>query len=161
VRRIETKENLMSIRTLILGVVLLTAVTAGASNSDVARRVYEEGLSKGIFEVPYTSDFVGHSGKTTFTHAQGIAEAKGWRAAFPDLVVRVDLILAQNDLVSVRWTARGTNTGSGNGIPATGKRVEISGTTIFRFVDGKIAEEWTSGDTLGLLKQLDLLPRSR
>jgi predicted ester cyclase len=152
----------MSIRTMILGVVLLAGVTASASNSDIARRVYEEGLSKGIFKVPYTSDFVGHGGGTrTFTHAEGVAEAKGWRLAFPDLVVHVDLIVAQNDLVSVRWTARGTNTGSGNGIPATGKRVEISGTTIFRFVEGKIAEEWTSGDSLGLLKQLDLLPRSR
>jgi len=161
VRRNETKENVMSIRTLVLGVVLLAGVTAGASNSDVARRVYEEGLSKGVFAVPYTSDFVGHGGKTTFTHAEGMAEAKGWRSAFPDLVVSVDLIVAQNDLVSVRWTARGTNTGSGNGIPATGKRVEVSGTTIFRFVDGKIAEEWTSGDALGLLRQLDLLPRSR
>ena len=44
----------------------------------------------------------------------------------------------------------------GNGIPATGKKVQVSGTTIFRFVDGRIAEEWTSGDALGLLKQLGL-----
>jgi hypothetical protein len=34
--------------------------------------------------------------------------------------------------------------------------VEVSGTAIFRFVDGRIAEEWTSANTLGLLKQLGL-----
>jgi predicted ester cyclase len=130
-----------------------------ARNKATARRVYEEGLSQGRFEVPYSADFVGHSGPTTtFRHADGIAEARGWRSAFPDLNVAVNLIVAEGDLVSVRWTARGTNTGSGNGIPATGKRVEISGTTIFRFVDGAIAEEWTSGDALGLMKQLGLLP---
>ena len=133
----------------------------GERNTAIARRVYEEGLSQGIFEVPYTADFVGHGRASTFTHAQGMAEAKGWREAFPDLKVTVDQTVAQRDLVCVRWTARGTNTGTGNGIPATGKRVQISGMTMFRFVDGKIAEEWTSGDSLGLMKQLGLLPASR
>ena len=127
-----------------------------AINKAVARRVYEEGLSRGIFTVPYTDDFVGHGGSTTFTHEDGMKEAKGWRSAFPDLAVSVDLIVAEDDLVAVRWTARGTNTGTGNGIPATGRKVEVNGTAIFRFVDGKIAEEWTSANSLSLMKQLGL-----
>lgn len=127
-----------------------------AVNKALAKRVYEEGLSRGIFTVPYTEDFVGHSGSRTFTHEDGMNEAKGWRSAFPDLAVDVDLMVAEGDLVAVRWTARGTNTGSGNGIPATGRKVEVSGTAIFRFADGKIAEEWTSANMLGLLKQLGL-----
>lgn len=130
-----------------------------ALNKSVVRRVYEEGLSQGKFEVPYTDDFVGHGGGTaTFTHAQGIAEATGWRSAFPDLRVEVDLLIAEGDFVTVRWTARGTNTGAGQGIPATGRRVQTSGTTIFRLALGKIAEEWTAGDSLGLLRQLGLMP---
>ncbi len=112
-----------------------------ARNTATARRVFEEGLSQGKFDVPYTDDFVGHGGSRKFTRADGLAEAKGWRQAFPDLKVTVDMTIAEGDLVCVRWTARGTNTGTGNGIPATGKRVETSGTAIFRFVDGKIAEE--------------------
>ena len=127
-----------------------------AINKAVARRVYEEGLSRGIFNVPYADDFVGHGGSRTFTHEDGMKEAKGWRAAFPDLIVNVDLMVAEGDLVAVRWTARGTNTGTGNGIPATGRKVQVSGTAIFRFVAGKIAEEWTSANTLGLLRQLGL-----
>ena len=127
-----------------------------AINKAVAKRVYEEGLSRGIFTVPYTDDFVGHGGSTTFTHEDGMKEAKGWRSAFPDLAVNVDLIVAERDLVAVRWTARGTNSGSGNGIPATGRKVQVSGTAIFRFVDGRIAEEWTSADVRGLMKQLGL-----
>ena len=70
----------------------------------------------------------------------------------------VDLIVAEGDLVSVRWTARGTNTGTGNGIPATGRKVETSGITMFRFADGAIAEEWTAGNNLSLMRQLGLLP---
>ena len=127
-----------------------------AINKAVAKRVYEEGLSRGIFTVPYTDDFVGHGGSTTFTHEDGMKEAKGWRSAFPDLAVSVDLIVAEGDLVAVRWTARGTNTGSGNGIPVTGRKVQVSGTAIFRFEDGRIAEEWTSADVRGLIKQLGL-----
>lgn len=127
-------------------------------NKSVARRVYEEGLNQGRFDVPYTADFVGHGGARTFTHAEGMAEAKGWRAAFPDLNMQVDKLLAEGDLVAVRWTARGTNTGSGNGIPATGRAVEITGTTLFRMDEGRIAEEWTCANSLGLMRQLGMLP---
>lgn len=127
-------------------------------NKMQARRVYEEGLSQGRFEVPYTADFVGRGGgKATFTHEQGMKEAKGWRQAFPDLNVVVDLVVAEGDLVSVRWTAKGTNSAPGMGLPVTGKYVETSGITMFRFVDGAIAEEWTAGDAMGLMRQLGLL----
>jgi steroid delta-isomerase-like uncharacterized protein len=129
-------------------------------NKSLARRVYDEGLSRGIFTVPYTIDFVGHAGNGTFTHEAGQAEAKGWRQAFPDRKMNVDLIVAENDLVAVRWTATGTNTGSGNGLPATGKSVKVAGQATFRFVDGKIAEEWAMGDTLGIMRQLGLMPQS-
>lgn len=126
-------------------------------NKSITRRVYEEGLNQGRFEVPYSADFVGHGGRNTFTHADGMAEAKGWREAFPDLKITVDKQVAERDLVAVRWTARGTNTGAGNGIPATGSTVQMSGTTLFRMSDGRIAEEWTCADSLGLMKQLGLL----
>ena len=128
-------------------------------NKSLARRVYDEGLNQGIFTVPYTHDFIGHAGNGTFTRAASLAEARGWRQAFPDLRMNIDLMLAENDLVAVRWTATGTNSGTGNGLPATGKSVKVSGQATFRFVDGKIAEEWASGDTLGIMKQLGLLPQ--
>lgn len=127
-------------------------------NKSLARRVYEEGLNQGRFDIPYTPDFVGHGGPRTFTHAQGMAEAKGWRDAFPDLNMRIDLMVAENDMVAVRWTATGTNTGTGNGIPATGRSVETHGTTMFRMADGRIAEEWTCANSLGLMRQLGMLP---
>jgi steroid delta-isomerase-like uncharacterized protein len=148
---------------------LTAAITWGANASDgvraeslelnksITRRVYEEGLNQGRFEVPYSADFVGHGGRATFTHAAGMAEARGWREAFPDLNITVEKQVAERDLVAVRWTARGTNTGSGNGIPATGRAVQMTGTTLFRMDDGRIAEEWTCADSLGLMRQLGML----
>ena len=126
-------------------------------NKSITRRVYEEGLNQGRFEVPYTEDFVGHGGNATFTHADGMAEAKGWRDAFPDLEITVEKQVAERDLVAVHWTARGTNTGTGNGLPATGRAVQITGTTMFRMDDGQIAEEWTCANSLGLMRQLGML----
>ncbi|GAB3513901.1 hypothetical protein GCM10027400_22870 [Pseudoxanthomonas daejeonensis] len=126
-------------------------------HKSITRKVYEEGLNQGRFDVPYSEDFVGHGGRKTFTHADGMAEAKGWRQAFPDLDITVDKQVAERELVAVRWSARGTNTGAGNGIPATGRAVQITGTTLFRMADGRIAEEWTCADSLGLMKQLGLL----
>ncbi|TET70783.1 MAG: ester cyclase, partial [Candidatus Aminicenantes bacterium] len=42
------------------------------------------------------------------------------------------------------------------GIPPTGKALTISLFTVFRLVDGKIAEEWESLDELGLMMQLGM-----
>jgi hypothetical protein len=36
--------------------------------------------------------------------------------------------------------------------------VQITGTTLFRMDDGRIAEEWTCANSLGLMKQLGMLP---
>jgi steroid delta-isomerase-like uncharacterized protein len=129
-------------------------------NKSVTRRVYEEGLNQGRFEVPYSENFVGHGGNATFTHADGMAEARGWRDAFPDLDITVEKQVAERDLVAVHWTARGTNTGTGNGLPATGRAVQITGTTLFRMDDGRIAEEWTCANSLGLMKQLGMLQKT-
>ena len=66
-------------------------------------------------------------------------------------------MIADGDLVAVYWIARGTNTGTGNGLPATGKKAEQSGITIWRIVNGKIKEEWSAFDQLSLMHQLGLL----
>lgn len=151
----------LRIATLALGFLATDAALAGPQqelNKSLARRVYDERLNQGIFTVPYTADFIGHAGNSTFTRENSLAEARGWRQAFPDLRMNIDLILAEKDLVAVRWTATGTNTGTGNGIPATGKPVRATGQATFRLVDGKIAEEWATGDTIGIMRQLGLLP---
>lgn len=62
----------------------------------------------------------------------------------------VQQMLAEGDKVAVLWTFRGTHTGSGyEGLPPTGTRVEVRGITIWRLVDGRIAEEWSSFSETG------------
>jgi predicted ester cyclase len=50
------------------------------------------------------------------------AALKGWHQAFPDIAIQVQRLLAEGDLVTVYWVVGGTNTGIGNGLPATEKR---------------------------------------
>ena len=130
-------------------------------NKTIARMVFEDVLSQGKWDVSeqiHAPEFVAHAGKRTESRAEDLESAKGWRSAIPDVVVKIEQLLAEDDLVAVRWTARGTNTGTGNGLPATGKRLEIEGTTIFRIGKGKIVEEWNSIDELGLMRQLGIVP---
>jgi hypothetical protein len=66
----------------------------------------------------------------------------------------VDLMLAEGDLVTVVWTLRGTNSVPIGRLPATGVRIEERGITVWRIVDGKIREEWTSFDDLRIVREL-------
>ncbi|MEU6087470.1 ester cyclase [Streptomyces sp. NPDC047085] len=80
-----------------------------------------------------------------------------WRAAF-DFTFTVDDVLAQGDRACARWTWDATHKGEFLGIAPTGKRVSMSGLTLFRFTDsGKIAETWWQHDQLGLMGQLGAL----
>ena len=69
-------------------------------------------------------------------------------AAFPDLHVTIEDSLAEGDEVVVRWTLRGTHDGEvAGGIPATGRRVEVSGITIRPDREGQGRRELGTGAT--------------
>jgi predicted ester cyclase len=81
-----------------------------------------------------------------------------YQAGFPDGALTVDHQIAEGDTVATRWTGRGTQTGEIAGIAPTGKQVTVTGLTISRLEGGKIVEEWTVWDTLGMLVQLGAVP---
>ena len=72
-----------------------------------------------------------------------VAYWKEARAAFPDMVFRVDLLIEAEDLVVSNWTIEGTHTGAPfYDVPASGEKVIINGTAVLRIRDGKIVEHW-------------------
>jgi steroid delta-isomerase-like uncharacterized protein len=77
--------------------------------------------------------------------------------AFPDGQHTVDDLIAEGDKVAARLTARGTHKGEFQGIPPTGKPVSFTGMRVFRFVSGKIAEEWSNLDMFGLMQQMGVV----
>lgn len=74
--------------------------------------------------------------------------------AFPDGRLSVDEQIVDGATVATRWSARGRHLGELAGIAATGREVTVTGVTFSRIEDGKVVEQWTSWDRLGLLVQL-------
>ena len=79
-------------------------------------------------------------------------------AAFPDLQVTTDDIVAEGDKVALRWSAHGTRQGRLMGIEPTGKPMTIMGQAIYQIGAGKIKEDWINADALGMLRQLGIVP---
>lgn len=78
-----------------------------------------------------------------------------FRAAFPDLKIAVEQMVADEDNVSIAYTVTGTQKGPFLGIPATNKKIKARGVQIAKFDnDGKIIERWGSSDQLGILEQI-------
>jgi predicted ester cyclase len=126
----------------------VTAQSLADQNRAVALRVFEEIFNQRRPEVAaeiYSPDFRNHG-----THGDASLEvdqswARGELQAFPDLHMTVVKTVAENDLVTILWIFRGTHARYGyGGLPPTGTYIEFRGMTIFRVVDGRIVEEWTT-----------------
>ncbi len=76
------------------------------------------------------------------------------RAAFPDLAVGLDTMVADEESIAFAYTMNGTHRGVLMGIAPTGKKMKIRGVQISKFRDGKMVERWGSSDQLGMLEQL-------
>jgi steroid delta-isomerase-like uncharacterized protein len=161
--------NNMKITASVTACWLLYATSLFASslqeqNKAVARRAFEEILSRGRFELAeelYARDFINHGIHRNASLEEDQAALKGWHEAFPDISIMPEKLIAEEDLVTIYWVARGTNTGAGNGLPATGKKAELAGITIWRIIDGKIKEEWSAFDQLSMMQQLGVLPANK
>jgi len=83
-----------------------------------------------------------------------------WADAFPDGMVTVDRIIAQDDYVVVEFTGRGTHTGTlatpaGN-LPATGRSVTLQLVDVLDFADGKVKSQRSYFDSGSLMAQLGI-----
>ena len=145
---------------VVLGAAPSLAVGRAERNKALARRVFDEILNKGnygLFGELYTRDFVKHVDRKDVPLEKEIEDAKGMRDASSDLVMTIDRMIAEGDLVAILVMGRGTSTGPLQGMPPTGKKCVLSGMTLYRFSNGRIAEEWTFYNMRDLLRQLGYL----
>ena len=93
------------------------------------------------------------------TKAGVIQYFQGLRAAFPDMRMVAEDVIASGDKAVARVRVTGTHKGPFMGMPATGKRIEMSLIDIIRFGDdGRAREHWGVADQLALMQQLGLIP---
>jgi steroid delta-isomerase-like uncharacterized protein len=132
------------------------------TNKEVVRRLNVEPWegNMGVIDELAAADYVGHDPAMPEMHGPDAIKEfiTGYLAAFPDGMITIEDQLAQGDMVATRWTGHGTHKGELMGIPATGKQVTVSGITISRVAKGKVVEEWSNWDTLGMLQQLGAVP---
>lgn len=80
------------------------------------------------------------------------------RTAFPDLNIKTDDMVTDEDSIAIAYTLSGTQNGPFLGVPPSGKYVSVRGMQIARFQDGKIVERWGATDELGILRQIGVNP---
>ena len=90
---------------------------------------------------------------------QGVLEAVVmFRAAFPDLKITIESLVADEERVSVTGKMTGTNQGTLMGAPPTGKTATFAYMDMYAIAHGQIVEAWHIEDLAGMMRQLGLLP---
>jgi steroid delta-isomerase-like uncharacterized protein len=77
---------------------------------------------------------------------------------FPDARIAIEDVIVEGERMAMRWTFTGTQSGDFVGIPASGKALTLTGISIIRIKEGRIAEGWDGYDALGMLRQLGVAP---
>lgn len=133
-------------------------------NKAIILRHWEEVVSKGkldLIDEIFAPDFVAHEADQDIRGPEGVRQfILMLRAAFPDLQVTVEDVLAEGDKVVQRWSAHGSHQGELMGLAPSGKRISVAGITISRFEGGKVAEEWELYDMMSMMQQLGAFPSS-
>ena len=127
-------------------------------NKELVRQMYEA-IDEQDFET-----FSGLSASDGVCHIPGVPDAvpledvaqiiKSFYEAFPDSTHDIKAVIAEGDMVAVRFTQVSTHTGDYEGIPPTGKKISVECQHMFRLANGKIAEAWLVEDNLGMMMQL-------
>jgi steroid delta-isomerase-like uncharacterized protein len=115
-------------------------------NVAVVRRYFEEVLGGGRLDLLnelIAPEYVDHTARPgRAPGSAGVRDVVGlFHTKFPDLVVTVEDLFAEQDRVATRFPIRGTHTGPFAGLPPTGRGVMLTGIAISRVADGRITEQ--------------------
>ncbi|MEX0657555.1 MAG: ester cyclase [Egibacteraceae bacterium] len=83
------------------------------------------------------------------------------RTGMPDMTMDIHEVVAEGDMVVVRWSATATQAGPFNGIPPTDRVATLHAISMVRMKDGRIVEGWQEADRMGLAQQLGLMPKGQ
>ena len=138
-------------------------------NKALARRFAEDIINRGNVDMVdeiYAPEYVDHDpNMPEDVHGpEGVKETYNMiLGAFPDSEVTIEDQVAEGDKVVTRFRTRGTHQGETEAFgPPTGNQFEVTGITIEQFSEeGKIVEDWTNIDAVGLMQQLGLGPEQQ
>lgn len=127
------------------------------ANKDLALKVSLEVFLKnapatGVLSPDFTAHFPGGQPDQNVDAFLGFGAQ--FRAALPDGAFTFTHVLADGDLVALRYIGTGTHEGPLFGIPPTHNALRWEGMVIRRMAGGLVVEEWNAPDSAGLVGQL-------
>ena len=131
-------------------------------NEQLVRRFFDEvcnGRRAEVADEIIAGDYVSHGPQAP--PAEGPEGVKARIAVYQDALDGewdIQEIFSAGDRVVTRWVGRGTHNGELMGVAPTGRTIAVEALSVFRIASGKIAEEWTVWDALGLLQQVGAVP---
>ncbi|HEV2712857.1 MAG TPA: ester cyclase [Gaiellaceae bacterium] len=131
-------------------------------NKQIVRRALEEPWRDlSVLDELIDDSYVGYdpSAPEPIRGVQGVKDfVNQYVSAFENAQITVVDQIAEGDYVATRWEGKGRHTGELLGIAPTNREATVSGQTLSRLANGKIVEEWTNWDTLGMLQQIGAIP---
>ncbi len=93
---------------------------------------------------------------------EGYLSVVRWmRQGFSDVQWKLEDMVAEGNMVAVRWTLTGTHDGEFMGFPATGKHISTSVMNFYYFNDeGKVINDIAAEGMIGILRGIGALDQS-
>jgi len=138
----------------------MTQSATEAQNKDVVKRYWNgkwnERRPETLDEL-LTPDVVYHGTSMSMNGREEYKQVYDvFRSALHDTHLEIDDLIAEGDKVMSRVSLRCVHGGELEGLPPTGKKIALDAFTVFRLVDGRIAEEWEIIDELGMMQQIGM-----
>ncbi len=134
-----------------------------AANIKMYMEVWDAIINEGRLDLfnkdHFTEDVTMHAEPENIVGIEAMrAYYSNFITGFSDIRFTINNILGEGDQLCKHWTFEGIHTGDFLGIPATGNKLYMEGSTIARVsADGRIAEERDFMDNMALLSQLGVV----
>jgi predicted ester cyclase len=155
-------------------VAIFNACMSGGSGSSNKRieenkadmqKFYDEVMNKhniGLIDTLIASDYVEHYNDAGYPPTRdGFKKSMtDLFASFPDVRIKVTLMVADTSFVVAHYTMTGTNAGSILGAP-NGKQLKIDGVDIMQFKNHKGIEHWGYNEEMKMMQQMGIMPEGK
>jgi steroid delta-isomerase-like uncharacterized protein len=129
------------------------------NNKSIVRRYLDEIYEKanldaldGLLAPNYARHLT--NSPTPLNREQQRQRLAGMRAAFPDIHLTIERMIAEGDFVAMQIIVHGTHRGAFAGVEATGRTIDVPAIDVVRLENGKMVEHWGGMDSSVLLHQL-------
>lgn len=129
-------------------------------NKQIMTRMIDEVWNKGFLPAAdelFAPDHTSPSAPQLPPGSEGVKIlVKMFREAMPDYRMSIDLMVADENQVSARFTQSGTHSGGDlMGMKASGRKATWTEIGVLKIKNGKIVESWYEVDMLSMIQQLN------